>query len=281
MAINREIYKEYGVLHYKENSLESYERDFVVEEPLKMVVDGISYAVIMRTPGDEISHAAGFCFSEGLIESRQDVRSIEICSGGDENCVLVTLSEERKALVSGQIERGSLLGQTGNGAEAGGATGDLPRHWKRAEDETPIRYEQVYGCVDTFTRNQKHYLRTRGTHAVMLFDAGLRLIAKAEDGGRHNAMDKSIGSLFLENRMNEIRLAVLSSRVSFEMIQKAARAGIPILISMSNPTATAVDLGLRLNMTLICLDRRSGFFVPCGEKRVIGSHESPLKGPEL
>jgi FdhD protein len=102
----------------------------------------------------------------------------------------------------------------------------------------------------------------------MLFDSRYNIIVKAEDVGRHNAMDKSIGSLFLGNRLSDVCLAVLSSRISFEMIQKAARAGIPILISLSHPTSMAVELGLKLNMTLVCLDKKSGFIVPCGEKRI-------------
>jgi FdhD protein len=72
---------------------------------------------------------------------------------------------------------------------------------------------------------------------------------------------------------SDIYLAAISSRISFEIIQKAARAGIQILISIAHPTTMAVELGLKLNMTLICLDKKAGFIVPCGEKRVIGSVE--------
>ena len=83
-------------------------------------------------------------------------------------------------------------------------------------------------------------------------------------------MDKSIGSLFLAKKLSQVRLAVLSSRISFEMIQKAARAQIPLLISLSNPTSMAVELALELNMTLLSLDKnnRSGFMVPCGGERI-------------
>jgi FdhD protein len=145
---------------------------------------------------------------------------------------------------------------------------DLTKNLKVVDDESEISYRQVLQCVEEFSGHQKHYARTRGTHAVMLFDSELNIIAKAEDVGRHNAMDKSIGALLLGNRMSDVYLAVLSSRISFEMIQKAARAEIPILISLSNPTSMAVEMGLKLNMTLICLDKKSGFIVPCGEKRI-------------
>jgi FdhD protein len=149
----------------------------------------------------------------------------------------------------------------------------LTNNLKTFDEESEISYIQVLECVEKFFRHQEYYTRTRGTHAVMLFDSKLNIIVKAEDVGRHNAMDKSIGALFLVNRMSDIYLAAISSRISFEIIQKAARAGIPILISIANPTSMAVELGLKLNMTLICLDKKAGFIVPCGEKRVIGSVE--------
>ncbi|MBW1616423.1 MAG: formate dehydrogenase accessory sulfurtransferase FdhD, partial [Deltaproteobacteria bacterium] len=87
--------------------------------------------------------------------------------------------------------------------------------------------------------------------------------------GRHNAMDKAIGSLLLKDKTENMRLAVLSSRISFEIIQKAARAKISILISLSNPTSIAVEIALKLNMTVINMDKTSGFIISAGKERVI------------
>ncbi|MEJ2726214.1 MAG: formate dehydrogenase accessory sulfurtransferase FdhD, partial [Deltaproteobacteria bacterium] len=169
----------------------------------------------------------------------------------DENSVMVKLDEARKKLVSEQLDRGGFLSQTSCGICGREMIDDLTQNLKRVEEGSVISYEQVLECVEKFFRHQEYYVRTRGTHAVMLFDSSLNIIVKAEDVGRHNAMDKSIGALFLQKRLSDVRLAVLSSRISFEMIQKAARARIPILISTSNPTSMAVELGLKLNMTLV------------------------------
>lgn len=268
MDINRKIYQTYHLARYKENSINRYAQDFIIEEPLHIIVEDRPYSVVMRTPGDEIAHAAGFCLSEGLVESPKDIVSITFRSDIDENSITVRLTDKRKKMVSELLERHGSFSKSSCGRCGREMIEDLTNNLKAFNEESEITYQQVLECVEKFFQHQEYYTRTRGTHAVMLFDARLNIIVKAEDVGRHNAMDKSIGSLFLGNRISDVYLAVTSSRISLEIIQKAARAGIPILISIANPTSLAVELGVKLNMTLICLDKKSGFIVPCGEKRV-------------
>jgi FdhD protein len=268
MSGNQKAYESYPLTHYEERQVNSESRDFVREEPLLIRVEERPYSVVMRTPGDEVAHAVGFCLSEGLVESPKDIASIGFCSDFDENSITVLLNEATKQRVSDKLEKQGFLSQTSCGICGREMIDDLILHLNVVRKEYEITYQQVISCFEKFLQHQEHYTRTRGTHAVMLFDSRLQIISKAEDVGRHNAMDKAIGALFLENRLSEIHLAVLSSRISFEMIQKAARAGIPVLISKANPTSMAVELGKKLNMTLICLDKKSGFIVPCGEKRV-------------
>jgi FdhD protein len=93
-------------------------------------------------------------------------------------------------------------------------------------------------------------------------------LAVAEDVGRHNALDKVIGKLFLENQLSEVGFAALSSRISYELVQKAARARIPVILAVSRPTALAVQLARKLNMTLASLSADDGLFVYCGEERL-------------
>jgi FdhD protein len=261
-------YRTYHPFRYDGGSVIEEARDFVREEPLLIRVEDCTYAVVMRTPGDEVAHAAGFCLSEGLIESPEDLASIGFCSDLDDNSVTVRLAESRKPMVADKLDRQGFLSQTSCGICGREMIEDLTAHLKVAANGAGIEYGEVFDCFDVFLREQRYYTRTRGTHAVMLFDGGRNVLAKAEDVGRHNAMDKSVGAVLLGNRISDVKLAVLSSRISFEMIQKAARAGIPILISKSNPTTMAVELGRRLNMTLICLDKGSGFIAPCGAHRI-------------
>jgi FdhD protein len=265
---NRKIYETYSLTRYEDGLVNRVMQDFVREEPLRINVEDRPYAVVMRTPGDELAHAAGFCLSEGLVEFPEDIASIGYCSDLDENSVTVTLHDERRKLVSEQLDRRSFLSQNSCGICSREMIDDVANNLKIVDEESGISYTQVLECVEKFFQHQEYYARTRGTHAVMLFDSRIDIIDKAEDVGRHNAMDKSIGALFLRNRISDVFLAVLSSRISFDITQKAARAGIPILISLSHPTSMAVELGLKLNMTMICLDKKSGFIVPCGEERV-------------
>jgi FdhD protein len=110
--------------------------------------------------------------------------------------------------------------------------------------------------------------KTRASHAAVLYTPDLDLLSVAEDVGRHNAVDKAIGKLFLEGKLEKALLLILSSRISYELVQKAARARIPIILALSRPTSLAVELASKLNMTLACLAEDSGLYIFCGEHRM-------------
>jgi FdhD protein len=123
-------------------------------------------------------------------------------------------------------------------------------------------------CIDRLCENQLIHRRTRGAHAAMLIDRRLEMISFAEDVGRHNALDKAIGKAFVARKLSEAVLLILSSRISFEMVQKAARARLPIVVGMSRPTALAAEMGRALTMTLACTARQSELIIVCGEERI-------------
>ena len=132
-----------------------------------------------------------------------------------------------------------------------------------------INIEKIMDCLDQLVQSQRFYEKTYGSHAAMLFDSQLNLLSLAEDVGRHNALDKAIGKVFMARQLTKACLAVLSSRMSYELVQKAARAYLPILVSMSNPTTLAVELAQHLNMTLACAGKESGLMIMCGDERII------------
>jgi FdhD protein len=248
-------------------------QELISEEPLSIQVDGEPYSVVMRTPGKEIFHAAGFCLAEGLVDSPDDFSTIANCSDLDPNVISVSLEPERRKEVAGILERRGFISQTSCGICGKELIEDLNQILHPVEDKTELTIEKVMACVNQLKERQDLYEKTHASHAAILFDAGFRPVSMAEDVGRHNALDKAIGEVFMSGNMAKVVLAVLSSRISYELVQKAARAGIPILIGLSQPTSLAVTLGDSLNMTIASF-RKNRLSIFCGKERIVdGSSE--------
>jgi FdhD protein len=146
---------------------------------------------------------------------------------------------------------------------------DLYQILSPAENGFRVEIDRIFDCLNKLSENQNYYQKTRGSHAAMIFDKQLEMISFAEDVGRHNALDKAIGKVFITKKLPEAAILILSSRISYELVQKAARAHLPIMISKSRPTALAAEMGKALNMTLACTGKESELIVVCGEKRII------------
>jgi len=245
-----------------------YEQELIGEEPLLIRIEDQPYSVVMRTPGDEIFHVAGFCLAEGLVDQREDFETVGYCEEMDPNVTDVKLQPARRKKVSNLLKRRGFISQTSCGICGKELIKDLFQILTPIADETRINKSQAVSCVDRLAQYQDLYERTHGSHAAMIFDSQLEVLALAEDVGRHNALDKAIGKVFMGKQLEKARLAVLSSRISYELVQKAARAHLPILVSMSHPTALAVELGHDLNMTLACVSKKSGVLVFCGKERL-------------
>jgi len=134
--------------------------------------------------------------------------------------------------------------------------------------EHTLNVHNAYHCLENLSKHQPLRHKTRSSHAALLFNTNFEILAVGEDVGRHNALDKAIGKLFLKKRLWEAILLVLSSRVSYELVQKAARARIQIIFSISRPTSLAVELAERLNITLACLAKTNGLDIFCGIHRL-------------
>ena len=244
----------------------------VTEEPLeiRLVHDGKveSVSVTMRTPTDDASLAAGFLFTEGILTDRSEVERIE--SHRDEGDHILDVHTRRAVTVDPALRRQFLTNSScgvcgralvqGLYAERGGPVTSALRVRARRLLEMPSRLRGAQPLFD----------RTGGLHAAGLFSPEGRLAVVAEDIGRHNAVDKVVGVRFLGGHLPDSGLVLqVSGRVSFEIVQKAAAAGLPVVSAVSAPSSLAVSAADRLGITLIAFVREDRLSVYAHPERVV------------
>ena len=265
----------YQALQCRQESLENkaseetISLELIGEEPFLINIDEKPYSVVMRTPGEEIFHAAGFCLGEGIAGSPDDFKTIGYDKDLDPNIIDIWLTSERKEKIHDILERKIFVSQTSCGICGKEMVRDLYQKITPAKDGFTVEIGSVFDCINKLSENQNYYQSTRGSHAAIIFDSQLEKLSFAEDVGRHNALDKAIGKAFMNKQLSKAKILVLSSRISYELIQKSARAQIPVMISNSRPTALAVEMGKSLNMTLAFPVKESELIIVCGEERII------------
>jgi FdhD protein len=238
------------------------ERDRVaVEEPLEIRIGGVPVAVTMRTPGHDEELALGFCISEGLRP-----RSARLPDDLAANAVDVDAPGFDPARLQRSFYTTSSCGVCGKGALEAVAV-EAPR----VESQLRVTLGVVAALPDRLREAQAAFAATGGLHATGLFTSDGELVLAREDVGRHNAMDKVIGRALLDGRL-PLSAAVLcvSGRLSFELVQKAAVAGCPVLVAVGAPSSLAVDLARDRGITLCGFVRNGGANVYTEAWRVAG-----------
>ena len=241
----------------------------VAEEPLEIRVAGDTFAVTMRTPGHDHELALGLLFSEGIVREVADVGSITHCGRpGDEgfgNTIEITPAAGvvLDAHPHEATRRGTLI-SSACGVCGRRSIDDLMERCAPLPDSAPIALERFHTAVARLREHQPVFDRTGALHAAALFDASGALIASAEDVGRHNAVDKVIGSVLRAGTIaapalpDASWLLAVSGRVSFEIIQKACVARFAAVCGISAPTTLAIELAERCRMTLAGFVRAEG-----------------------
>lgn len=260
--------KSHRLLVYTNGNAQYQEQALIIEEPLAVRINGQPYSVVMRTPGDEMPHAAGFCLAEGLIDHPDDIADMGFCTEEGVNVVTLILTEERRAKVADLLLRKGFVSQTSCGICGKEVVDDLHQILTPAKNTFSISASDALACAGRLSSFQRLYEQTKAAHAAMVLDADMQPLSFGEDVGRHNALDKAIGKVFLEKKMDAAAFAVMSSRLSYELVQKAARARLELLIGISRPTALAVDLARSVNMTIACA-KEGDLMVFCNEERIV------------
>ncbi|UCD33964.1 MAG: formate dehydrogenase accessory sulfurtransferase FdhD [Desulfobacterales bacterium] len=253
--------------HWDTKAILSSEHKLIREEPLSIRIEGKPYSVVMRTPGMELAHVAGFCLAEGIVDTIDDIGTIACCDDTNPNVITVTLEKSRKKKISQLLDRRSFISQTSCGICGKEIIDELFQHILPLSDNIQIDPKKAIKLSINLSRLQPLRDKTYASHAAALYSKEYELLSVAEDVGRHNALDKAIGELFLKGQLHQASLLILSSRISYELVQKAARAQIPIIFAISRPTSVAVELASKLNITIACLAQQSGIFIFCGKHR--------------
>jgi len=245
------------------------------EEPLEIRVGGRPLAVTMRTPGHDFELAAGFLLSEGVVDGADDIRTIRYCAGEDAHGPGARAQDRYNVLDvagPGPVEPVRSVPVTSSCGLCGRTSIDAVRTRSRFDvsaDPLTVPAAVLAGLPGRLRAAQAGFDRTGGLHAAGLFDARGELVCAREDVGRHNAFDKVIGWATLGRRLPLGGHVILASgRASFELVQKAVLAGIPVLAAVSAPSSLAVDLAEESGLTLVGFLRGTTMNVYSGAQRV-------------
>ena len=271
-----------GAIEFRIDGGTTRKVDYVaVEEPLEVRVVHFDsgrlvtskVAVTMRTPGDDFELAVGFLHSEGVIRSAGDVTSVSYCTEPNEpqrfNIVNVQLSPNvtfDAESLSRRVFTSSACGVCG--------TASLEYVQKvcatKPVGDFAVGRELLCSLLSKLRDAQRFFSRTGGLHASALIDTEGSLLAVREDVGRHNAMDKLVGHLLLEGRLPASnKIVLVSGRASFELVQKAVLAGIPMLVAVGAPSSLAVELAEKYGVTLVGFLRENRFNVYSSPERIV------------
>jgi FdhD protein len=232
--------------------------DLVAKEcPVALVYNGISHAVMMATPADLEQLARGFSLTEGIVPSLEHIYGIEVHQhdGGEVESYTVELEISSRCMSQLSVQRRQLSGRTGCGLCGVESLSHVLRELDTIQSGAHIEHAAIDRAVRDLPRHQPLQSATGGVHAAAWCDVDGVVRYVFEDVGRHNALDKLLGELVARQVDCREGFVLMSSRGSYEIIQKAAVAGVTTLVTLSAPSALACQLAQRIGMTLISFAR--------------------------
>lgn len=242
----------------------------VAEEPLEIRVGGETLTVTMRLPGDDMELVHGLLLGEGLIHRREDVLIARYCADTDTmNVIDVTLVDGPRAL---PVNAQRALVMHGGCGLCGKASIDaVTASGGRVDAHVEVDVEELASFPEVLRAEQQIFDRTGGTHAAGLFGADGQVRVVREDIGRHNAVDKVLGWALMNDHDPSGDVLQVSSRASFDIVQKAAMAGVPVLSCVSAPSVLAIDAARETGVTLVAFNR--------SDRLTICSHPERIRVP--
>lgn len=250
-------------------SFEERDRPVAEETPVALSYNRLTHAVMMATPADLEDFAVGFSRSEGIIEDASEIEELEVIEAeAGVECRMWIGPEHLERL---EQRRRSLAGPTGCGLCGLESLAEAVRIPPPVAGAITVSAEEVQAAMDAMPSRQVLNRETRAVHAAAFWSPGRGLLALREDVGRHNALDKLSGALVRAGTQGGAGMVVMTSRISVELVQKAAVIGAPVLVAVSAPTRLALRVADAAGMTLIGIARRDGFEVFTHPWRVDGA----------
>ena len=275
----------YKIVKFRENKFENVDDFISIEEPLEISIRykehdkwiKNSLSITMRTPGHDEDLVRGFLFNEQIIQSLNDIETIE--SFGEkvgqyniQNKILVTLNNSKNVNIS-KIKRDFLTNSScGVCGKSSLDALEILKKEKTSKSNPKLSKEVLINSPSMLRENQSEFAKTGGIHASGLFSSNGNLISLREDVGRHNALDKLIGnSLISKNLQPNDQFITCSGRLNFELVQKVLMTNIGLMIGVGAPTSLAIDLANKFDMTLVGFVKEDSFNIYTNNQKVIVS----------
>jgi FdhD protein len=260
-TVHRQIWRESGVSEGL--------RTIPEETALALTYNGGTYAVMMGTPQNLRDFAVGFSLSEGVVQSPEDIESLDIVPLDDGIELRMWLRQSQADRLSER--RRHIAGPTGCGICGIDSIAEAVRPAAIVAPGRSFSPQQIIAAMQSLPRLQAINVETRAVHAAAFWLPGRGILALREDVGRHNALDKLAGALAQSKISASEGMVLLTSRVSVEMVQKAAAMGAPLMVAVSAPTALAVRMADTAGITLAAIARADGFEVFTHAKRIVAN----------
>lgn len=245
---------------FDKNDIDKIVDALTIEEALQININNKPFTVSMRTPGNDVSLVRGLLHAEGVINNIDFIPEISLKKENEKGIVtIVNVNIPEEELGEGYSNSRSLLSVSSCGICGKTELGDLAFIGKTIDDNDKIDIGLIHNLFNKMNNFQFDFRKSGGTHAAAAFNLNGDLLAAMEDIGRHNAVDKIIGKLINDKKLNEAKIMTVSGRISYEIVIKCFKARIPFLAAVSAPSSLAVDYAKELGITLFafCRDERA------------------------
>lgn len=245
---------EYEALQIKEGSSQKVNDSLVVEAALQININNEPYTVVMRTPDNDIELVRGLLYAEDIYKSDKQL-NLEIVEKSENEFCVVNASIPKHQLGKGYLNKRTLLSVSSCGICGKQKLDDIKVTGNVLDSFDLISTSDLKNLFSIMQEHQSIFDKTGGSHAAAIFNSDKKLLAIYEDIGRHNAVDKAVGSLLIQNQLKNAKILLVSGRVSYEIISKAFIAKIPVIAAVSACSSLAVDFAKEFGIQLIGFSR--------------------------